>query len=173
LDSSKENNQMKKLLLLYIFLFSSCGLLRRSTKSSSEIHNLQTEDIKQQLSRKINTLDKTASFTDKSDSSKTNYQFRFYPRGVFNIGPDGIIKGEFDSISLSGKSVESSRSKVLTGSQKAQKEHISAIKKESRSNDALEKVAEKKIKSSGKMLAIILAIIGLGLFYLLKKEKKL
>jgi hypothetical protein len=135
--------------------------------------NLQTEDSKQQINSKIQLKEKSTISIDQKDSSETDYRYRFYPKGIFNISTDGTIKGEFDSISLAGKASASAKSQVLIESQARQDQQVASIKNASMLNELQKRNSEKITKSGGKWIVIFLLIIILAIFYMLKQKKKL
>ena len=150
--------------LMVVLSVSGCSLMKTTLSKNESIDQENNQTIVKSDAKNEVTQDAERFFL-KQDSTASDYQIQFYPRGEFKVAMDGAMTGVFDSIRLTGKQKQLSSSSAQS---KVHERKLSEIKGGSTTIDT----TRTENKNSKKLNFPILKVAGYvliltGFIYLL------
>jgi hypothetical protein len=157
---------MKKTLIIITLTLCSCGMFKQSSRTSSQELAEESTDVAQQFSAQTDITKNITRGYDKKDTLDNDYHYILYPKGNFNIDPDGRMTGKLDSLIVKGRIAKTSHLKGLTVVQDRVVKKAALINNKSTTSISKKKSIEKFKKPDSKVLIVSLILTILVIFWI-------
>lgn len=156
------------IIILPLFLFTSCQVSKQKDKSSSKTETSSSSQIDinhEKDLEKIRTLDETITIRNEKD-----YFTEIKPRGTFTISPDGSFSGEAESVTIRGKHSEQKQESRKVEESEIDKGKIEESRRQTDHSLKTDKSSSRKVEKKasikgyvGAGIAVLVVVIGLAL----------
>ena len=156
-------------IISFSFCLSACGLLRNSSKYTSETEDKSIDQVKSKFLKEKEMQTELSITSHFKDSASQDYEIQIWPKGTFSLSEDKGFIGQAEQIRIKGKSGRLMNGGLTSRKLEQSKESLLLADQQSKLKVTNKKEASKQTSPSWKVILISALLILVVVWWIGKR----